>query len=198
MELSRWGFNKLTQISDRYRDFSRFLADVLEGDRSLISDPKKDHGAAFEVRGDIESLMSGPAKQTVGNRFFQLMHFFEAGFMLQSTQAVKAANSTNSTSLALQSMFLFGKTFLPQPSEVPNVELCLPVFSKDHVYRGRTDAVLRAFHLENLERLRSANAFAFSPRDGLIFILICNRPHPWQVAAIEAAVSGFLAKGRCQ
>jgi hypothetical protein len=190
MEFSRWGLDQFNRISDRYRGFKDFLADVLEGDRSLI-DPHPDNSAhaesTFQVRNDLDYIIIEPMGRVrtielVKTVFKRLAPYFEAGFLIETSgERVPGEAPT----VALESMFLFGRVFTPPPSEAPRVELTLPRFLPEVVYRGRTDAVLRVFRLDSLQSLKDATVFAFSPRPNITFILVCNRPHPWQVTAIE-------------
>lgn len=190
MELGRWGLKKINRISDRYRDFKDFLADVLEGERSLIVKEINAHGdtiseGPFHTSDEIDSLLYrvGPQRHRALDRsdviFKGLAPFFEAGFLL------RAASSPSE--LKLESMFLFGKVFVPPASEEPLVEMQLPASPDERVFKGRAAGVLRVFRLEGLTPLREAAAFSFSPKAGLHFVLICNRPHPWQMVAVEKA-----------
>ncbi len=186
MEISRWGFDKISRISDRYRHLRDFLADVLEGERTLIKDQKgKEQPApAFEIASDVERIEW--STRLTGVRaadrpvvvFKALAPFFEAGFCLREAE-------TNE--LTLESMFLFGRVFLPPAKEAPVVDLPLPALESGTVFRGRSSAVLRVFKLEGLAQLHQASTFAFSPEKGIVYLLVCGRPHPWQLTAIEKA-----------
>jgi hypothetical protein len=95
-------------------------------------------------------------------------------------------------------MFIYGKIFVSPEQQAPQVNLSLPLFARDRVYRGRLSAALKAFQLESLRGLQTANVFAFVPMPGVTLVLICNRPPPWQVLALEQAflsVQELVQKG---
>ncbi len=189
MELGRWGLDKISQISDRYRGFSRFLTEVLEGDRPLLASSETDH-STFSVQSGIEQALAseselksepGVLDRTV-RVLSRLSPFFEAGFMLKVNPEAQ--------NLELTAMFLGGRLFHPPASERPLVELDLPELKTHHVFCVRALKVLPVFRLENVKSLRHADALLFSPRENVAFILLCNRPRPWQITAIEATVIG--------
>jgi hypothetical protein len=190
MEFSRWGLDQFNRISDRYRGFKDFLADVLEGERSLI-EPHPENSSnpesVFQVRNDLEKMVTEPMGRVrtielVKTVFKRLAPYYEAGFLLETSRERVPGEAPT---VILESMFLFGRAFTPPSSEAPRVELSFPHFSPLRVYRGRANAVLRVFRLDSLESLKDASVFAFSPRPEVTFVLVCNRPHPWQVTAIE-------------
>ena len=190
MEFSRWGIDKIIRISDRYRDFTAFLTDVLEGERSLIDTGREPAEALFQARDDFSLVLESRRlrlrpPERVGAVFRSLAPYFEAGFLLRPS----LDGSSSGQHVSLDSMFLFGKSFQPGAKESPQVELPLPRFSSGRVYRGRVAPVLEVFRLDGHGLLKDASAFAFQPAPGSVILLICNRPHPWQVGAVERAVA---------
>lgn len=211
MDLSRWGLRRISKIGDRYRNFREFLGDVLEGDRTLIA-PETIEGATvetqFSVRDDLASLLASaeltqklvPATSRKAGAplvnakrvdrvqliFEALAPFFEAGFCLSKNGE------------RLDSMFLFGRVFNATDADsLENVRLALPPLRSGQVVKGRVRPVLEVFGIESLTLLDDASSFAFTPVSGRVFLLICNRPHPWQILAIENAfetVSELLAR----
>ena len=179
----------LSKITDHARLFHDFLGDILEGDRELISESQhktsKPHATPFVVRNDIESLLRLPSRGKTNfifeQRFAELTPYFESGFLF----------SENRGAYALQSMFLFGQTFVPQAKSdaVPqrHLQKLLPKPSFDGVLRGRVTPLLKSFRLEALTSLHDADVFALAPKPGSLVLLVCNRPHPWQVGVMEAA-----------
>ncbi|MEK7358129.1 MAG: hypothetical protein AAB250_16910, partial [Bdellovibrionota bacterium] len=53
------------------------------------------------------------------------------------------------------------------------------------VVRGRVAPLLREANLEKLKSFETADALAFEPAADRVFVLISDRPHPWQVGMIE-------------
>ena len=188
MDLSRWGFDRLLRLSNRYRNLKTFLAEILDGERSLVEgESPAQIEEAFEVRDGFETI-EAPYKlrdqDRVGAVFRALAPCFEAGFLVR--RCLKTAGE--SEAVELESMFVFGRVFTPSSEEVPRYEMKLPIFDPERVFRGRAPAVLAPFRLDRVSRLSDASAFAFAPQPGVYIVLICGRPHLWQIAAIEATV----------
>lgn len=188
MEISRWGIEKFIHLSDRYREFTQFLTVALEGDQLQFVNSGKSIGSDFQVFDAVKfqhhfsKISDNPKKVNLRRVFEALSPFFLAGFCLQTSAGRMEQFET------LDSMFLFGKIFHSEKDESYHPELFLPNFSDGRVFRGRSAAVLRAFHLDGIERLKDSIAIAFSPHAHSVFILICNRPGPWQVDLIEKVV----------
>jgi hypothetical protein len=204
MDLGRWnlrhitGLTKLSNLSDRYRGFHEMLAEVLEGEREFLpaaSAPTLGTSAAesFQVRDDIELVLEGFKASAKGGRalfkrdevFFEaLSEYFEAGFYFSRSEK-------NESEPRLRSMFLFGRSFHPQDEAGTLVPFQLPKAGPHQVLKARAWPVLHAFKLESLHKLRNAGAFLFEPKPGTLFLLVCDRPHPWQVGRIERAHALF-------
>jgi hypothetical protein len=182
MELSRLFPKPLSKIGQRYRGFREFLAEVLEGNRSLLGETESTEVAPpFEVSNRFEQLLSLRSftyKRSTGEVFTYLAPYFEAGACLHQKNGVTK----------LTGLFLEGKTFINE-NDAPVIKLGLSGLSEGRVVKGRLRPVLRALGLEGAKKLIDADVFAFSPREGVVFLLICNRPMLWQFDALEAAYS---------
>lgn len=184
-------FTKLSKWSDRARNFHEFLGDVLEGEREIVkraplhSDrtpaSQKQIETHFEARLDIENALlvasRGRAPITAETRFASLAPFFEAGFIFEQTELGETR---------LASMFLFGRVYVPRGAET-RTTVNVPLSGFPGVLRGKVDPLLRGFRLENVKVLHDADVFAISVRRGVVALLVCNRPHPWQVGLMEQA-----------
>lgn len=173
------------RFSDRYQNLKDYLGDVLEGQRSLLApgeDPARTE-APFVIRDDIEILLERSLPRGAGRGlggleiFARLAPFFEAGFYLGSS----------GSSYRLRSMFIWGRTFFPSSGDEIDIDISVPKISRHDVLKGRGEPVLKAFQLERLVELRASSAFMLAPEEGSVLILICNRPHPWQMGVIEDA-----------
>lgn len=183
MDLNRWGLQKFTRLSDRYRNFQEFLGQVLEGERPLLHEgANQAPEAPFTVRSDIEKLLQTPVpsrglqNRRVESVFESLAPYFEAGFL------VKGGPETGSR---LQEMFIFGHVFIPPEAEGATCELPLPPMRPEQVFKGMVKPVLRSFKLDTIRTLSEASVFLFQPQVGVYILLVCNRPHPWQLGMIE-------------
>lgn len=173
-------FTKLSKWSDRARNFHDFLGDVLEGDRELLAQPESPD--VFHLRDDIENALNnlspGRARVTLETRFAALAPFFEGGFVFEQ-------NEFNET--RLRSMFLLGRVYVPQGKETRVGLKDLPWGGFEGVKRGRIEPLIREYRLEGVHSLQDAATFAYSVRSGVLVLLVCNRPHPWQVGMMEKA-----------
>lgn len=187
MDLNRWGLQKFTRLSARYRNFQEFLGQVLEGERSLLENSGTRGGAEdaeepFSVRDDIERLLQTPVpsrgqqSRRAESIFESLAPFFEAGFL------VKGGPESGGR---LLEMFMFGRVFVPPEPEGAAVHLPLPAMRPDQVFKGPVKPILRSFKLETIRTLHDASVFLFAPKPGVYFLVICDRPHPWQLGMIE-------------
>ncbi len=174
-------FTKLSKWSDRARNFQEYLGDILEGERELIQEVPSAATPApvFTVRNDLETAQLLPSRGRsagIEQKFAALAPFFEAGFIFEEKKG---------SAPRLRSMFLFGSVFNPQGST--EISVAIPPSGFEGVKRGRIGPLLRAFRLEKLRSLQDASVFAISVRRGVVVLLVCNRPHPWQVGVMEKA-----------
>lgn len=187
MDLSRWNIPHLSKIRARTRDFRDFLGDVLEGERELIQphEPAGDfvEEEAFDVSSDWDELDRQLAILKPGTSpekiLAEFAPYFEGALCLKTERGVREAK--------LSGVTLFGQTFQPPASGGGVVDLGLAGLRPGHVVAGRILPILKELKIENIEDLHDSNAFAFVPTEGVIFVLFCDRPHPWQVFAIENA-----------
>ena len=196
-------FSKFTKLSSHARNFHDFLGDVLEGEREIMADVETTHGsrkkhAPFAARSDVENSLM-PSERTVAqnaarakgelrfeDRFAAMAPFFEAGFIFEQTELDETR---------LRSMFLFGQVFVPKGKAEESVPPNLPEPGFEGVRRGRIEPLLATYRLEGLKNLHDGHVFAMSVRRGVVVLLVCNRPHPWQVGMIEKAY-GILSVGK--
>lgn len=183
MDLARWGLQKFTSLSDRYRDMQQFLGDLLEGQNEVT---KTSIESSFEVRSDVETLLDtslpsrGSSSLRAENIFARFAPFFEAGFLLRLNASENVADESR-----LMSMFLFGQVFVPPESAGSVMRLTLPELREGQIIRGNVKPLLKALQLPNLRALTEASVFVLSPRQGLAIVLVCNRPPLWQGEVME-------------
>lgn len=178
MDLGRWSF----------RHLGNFLGDALDG--NLVA-PVPTGGASarssktpeepFEIVSDNdeldrELLMIRPGAQT-DKVLAAFVPYFEGGL------SIKVEGSKT----YLTSIFLFGQTFTPPDRASSLVDFGLRGVETTRVYRASIEPLLKELGLGGFTRLEGASAFAFRASNDVIFILFDNRPHPWQVFAIENA-----------
>lgn len=155
------------------RELFEYMSDLLDGERNLLGEEKEPTpDVVFEARSDIEDIskcmINGRTPQhRVVNLFNKINPFFEAGFLL-----VKQDNAW-----VVGSMFLYGKKFEMQ--ERARVPFEIPKIPQNGVIRGRGPAVLGAFELEGIARLRDSHAFLFDVGSESIFLLLSEKPYPW-------------------
>jgi hypothetical protein len=181
MDIGRWSLEKVSKLTDRYRGFHQFVGDVLETSPGVAA-PQRE--TKFSVQNDVEKILElkKPGRVPKLEAVFKaLTPYFEAGFLIENSADAVTAEVMSS----LRSMFLFGHSFSPSETDDMPVRLALPSFEKELVVTGRVMPVLKTFELDSFKTLHQASAFAFSPTPGSVIILICNRPHPWQVDLIE-------------
>ena len=189
MELGRWGRVKLSRLSKGYRELTKFMTDVLDGERSLLDNGNEAAPIDYEVRGDFARILADPSLKGLKGKglwielFDRFAPYFEAGFLLRG----------QGEEVVLESMFIFGKLYRSDAGAKPALSLGLPLLPDGHVYSGRADAVLRLFKLDKVARLKDTSAFAVSPVQGTQIVLICGRPRLWQLDALEEAVRVIAA-----
>lgn len=185
MDLSRLNISSLGRLGKRYKNLREFLAQVLEGERHLL-DPKaevSDDTPEFHrsddtnaVKRDLTKLIAS-GRSDVANVFGALAPFFEVGFSLRREHG----------ELKIESMFLMGRVFVPPGVTEPTVDFGLSDRAISGIERGRVSPLLKEANLENLSStLSEADALAFEPKAGRVFVLVSDRPHPWQVGMIES------------
>lgn len=187
MDLSRWNIPHLSKIRARTRNLRDFLGDVLEGERELIESREPAAGfheeEAFEVSSDWDELDRQLAILKPGTSpekiLAEFAPYFEGALCLKTERELRESK--------LSGVTLFGQTFQPPASGGGMVDLGLAGLRAGHVVAGRILPILKELKIENIEDLHECNAFAFVPADGVVFVLFCDRPHPWQVFAIENA-----------
>ena len=190
MDLSLWNIPHLSKLRARTRDLRDFLGDVLEGERELLDSSPSESASgsqslveAFEVSSDWDELDRQFAILKPGTPpekiLAEFAPYFEGALCLKTERGQKEAR--------LMGVTLFGRTFQPPQSGGGVVDLGLNGLRSGYVVAGRILPVLKALKIENIEDLHDCSAFAFVPTDGVIFVLFCDRPHPWQVFAIENA-----------
>ena len=187
-------FSKFSKLSSHARNFHDFLGDVLEGEREIMADAGTTHGsrkrhAPFSARSDVENALMLPSRGRgelrFEDRFAALAPFFEAGFIFEQTELDETR---------LRSMFLFGQVFVPKGKAEESVPPNLPEPGFKGVRRGRIEPLLATYRLEGLKNLHDGHVFAMSVSRGVVVLLVCNRPHPWQVGMVESAY-GILSVG---
>ncbi|MES2857077.1 MAG: hypothetical protein V4692_14510 [Bdellovibrionota bacterium] len=178
MELGRLLPKPLSKIGTRYRGFREFLAEVLEGNRSLLGENEDAEIAPpFEVSNRFEFLRAYSHRHhSLNETFTGLAPYFEAGAIL-----IQKNGGTR-----LTGFFLEGKTYLNE-NDAPVVELGLSELKPGVIVKGRIAPALRVLGLGEAKRLFDSDAFAFSPKTGVVLLLICNRPRLWQTEALEEA-----------
>jgi hypothetical protein len=179
MDLSRWS---LKNFGRELRELNRMLGDVLDAD--LPAAPEDEVRDAFDVSDSTEDLdrelalvRPGASPEKV---LSALVPFYEGGVCLRVT-----GDRTFMTSL-----FLFGQAFTPAEAHGTPVDFGLRGVEMSHVYKMDLKPILKALNLEPFFRLDGASAFAFAVLPDCLFVLFDNRPHPWQVLAIE---NGYLS-----
>lgn len=171
MDLGRWNIGHL----------GRFLGDVLDGDIEIKGAASEEVRDAFDVSEDTKALdralsllRPGAPTEKILNAFAP---FFEGGL------ALKIVNGQT----RLTNLFLFGQAFTPPDSKGQSVFFGIGSMDTNRVYRASIGPILKALDLNSFFRLDGACAFAFPVSKDTIFIIFDNRPHPWQVFAIENA-----------
>jgi hypothetical protein len=155
------------------RELFEYMSDLLDGERSLLGEEKEPEAdVVFEARSDIEDLLKCSFNgRTVQHRVFNLFHklnpFFEAGFLLVQHEGAWIVGS----------MFLYGRKF--EMHERAQAPFAIPLMKSNSVVKGRSAAVLKAFELEGIARLRDSHAFLFDVGSDSIFLLLSEKPYPW-------------------
>lgn len=169
MDLSRWSLKNLGHM----------LGHVLDSD--LPAGPADAVRDAFEISESSEDLdralalvRPGASPEKVLNAFSA---FFEGGLSLR----------VSGSKTFLTSLFLFGETFTPAEAHGTPVDFGLRSLEMSRVYKMSAEPILKTLKIGDFFRLEGASAFAFPVTNDCVFILFDNRPHPWQVFAIENA-----------
>jgi hypothetical protein len=155
------------------RELFEYMSDLLDGERNLLGeDVEPTPDLVFQARSDIEDIskcmINGRSPQHRAlNLFGKLNPFFEAGFLLVKHEGAWIVGS----------MFLYGKKF--EMNEQARVPFEIPKIPQNGVVRGRSPAVLSAFELQGITRLRDSHAFLFDVGHDSIFLLLSEKPYPW-------------------
>lgn len=194
MEVSQWGLVAISRISDRYKELSRFLTEALAGDSDVVgSGSLSAGGILFESREPASLRLPvnsrGGERERLEAAFEALTPVFQAGFLL-------TARKSQNNQFSLAQMFLLGRKFSASARTQPVVQIGFPDLSSGKVVRGKTSQVLEALVPGGLEVLNGSSIFAFSPKfagggnaePAAVILLVCDRPNPWQVSAVETAV----------
>ena len=173
MDLSRWSLKHLGQ------ELNQILGHALDAD--LPRGPEETNQIGFEISGSSQDLDQELAMIRPGSSVEKLLTafkpFFEGGACLRVVD-----DRTFMTSL-----FLFGQTFTPAEAHGTPVDFGLRAIETSRVYTMNLKPILKALNLGSFVRLEEASVFAFAISRDCIFLLFDNRPHPWQVLAIENA-----------
>lgn len=163
----------LFKIGRKSKDVFEYVSDLLDGERSLLEDenePSKE--TPFETRSDIDSLLNFPIVAKRGRSrsevlFQKLSPFYEAGFCLKKS----------GDAWLVTHFFLYGKEFAPEEHQA--VPFHFPEVKAGTVIRGRSAAVLKAFRLDTLSKLKDSNTFLFAAGSQQAYLLLSERPFPW-------------------
>lgn len=191
MDLSLWNIPHLSKLRARTRDLRDFLGDVLEGERELLETRERsprEVEEAFDVSNDWDELDRQLAILKPGTPPEKILAEFAPYF--EGALCLRVDRASGDSRLA--GVTLFGQTFRPPSGAGPSsskdeVDLGLTGLRAGSVVAGRILPILKALKLEKIEDLHECSAFAFTPSEGVVFVLFCDRPHPWQVFAIENA-----------
>jgi len=179
----------LGRFNRRLKNFREFLGQVLEGERELL-DPEarvvheeidfNRNDDINRVSRDLTTLASN-GRANVGTAFAALAPYFELGFNLRRAGG----------RFEIEAMFLYGRVFTPPGARRPTATFGLARETIEGVIRGRVAPVLQEARLDNLAKsLAEGDAVAFEPVNGRVFLLVSDRPHPWQVGMVESVYLG--------
>jgi hypothetical protein len=152
------------------RQLGHLLGTVLDAEISAA--PADEVRDTFEI-SDSNERPGASAEKVLG----AFMPFFEGGLCLR----------VEGHKTFLTSLFLFGQTFTPAEAHGTPVNFKLKSLELNRVYKMALAPLLKSLDLGTFFRLDEASAFAFAISRDTIFVLFDNRPHPWQVFAIENA-----------
>lgn len=189
MELGRWGQRQIQSFASTSKSLIEFIEDALEADVAWgpgAPGPASSSQERFVSRDDmgaIEVALSGA--EQIDQAFDVMIPFFEAGFWLRRL-------STGDEWRARR-MFILGQSFWPE-DESMSLSLQLPALTPLGTLKGRGRAVLRAFGLDSVARLRDSTAFVFAPSEADVFVALTERGEPWAIDLIEAASRGFARR----
>lgn len=156
------------------------MTGVLDGDRQLVQ-PSEDLKQKFQVQDDVENTFKAFSVRKLNGEdkwkslFQRLTSHFEAGFLLTQEQNQWTTADT----------FVFGKRFAPPKNQPIYFGHRLPQVRVGQMARARGPAVLQSFHLDGIVQLKESSAFLIRVSPQVAFLLICNRPGPWQQIFME-------------
>lgn len=163
------------------------MTGVLDGDRQLVQ-PSEDTKLKFQVEDSIERafVFNGTRKLNGEEKwktlFTKLTLYFEAGFLLIQDHNQWITADT----------FVFGKRFAPPKSQPIYFGHRLPQVRVAQMARARGPAVLQSFHLDGIVELKESAAFLLRVSPQIAFLLICNRPEPWQQIFMEKFYDSYV------
>ncbi len=169
MDIGSWG-QKIVET----------MTGVLDGDRGLVK-PTEDAKLKFQIQNDIETAFTSfNAKKVSGEEkwktlFTKLTPYFEAGFLLIQDHNQWTTADT----------FVFGKRFAPPKGQPIYFGHRLPQVRVGQMARARGPAILQSFHLDGIVELKESSAFLLRVSPQIAFLVICNRPGPWQQNFME-------------
>ena len=169
MDLSRWSLKNLGHVLSNALD-----SDLPSSHEDVVRDAFDISESNDELDRELAMIRPGASVEKVLSAFTA---FFEGGVCLRVVD-----DRTFMTSL-----FLFGQTFTPAEAHGTPVDFGLRGVEMSSVYKMSLAPILTALNLGSFLRLDGAQAFAFAVSPDCIFVVFDNRPHPWQVFAIENA-----------
>lgn len=175
MDFAQWG-SKLVET----------MTGVLDGEKKLVHSTEVQQ--KFLVQADIEKAFAATSARKFSgeekwkNLFTKLTPYFEAGFLLQQ----------NENSWTTSDTFVFGKRFAPPKNQPIYFGHRLPQVRVGQMARARGPAVLQSFHLDGIVELKESSAFLLRVSPQIAYLLICNRPGPWQQIFMEKFYDSFV------
>lgn len=163
------------------------MTGVLDGERKLVQ-PTEETIQKFQVQDNIEHAFSAQAGKKLNGEekwkalFTKLSPYFEAGFLLMNDQSNWETADT----------FVFGKKFAPPKNQPIYFGHRLPQVRIGQMARARGTAVLQTYHLDGIVQLKESSAFLVRVSPRIAFLLICNRPNPWQQLFMEKFFDHYL------
>lgn len=175
MDLGSWG-NKIVET----------MTGVLDGERRLVQPTESQQ--KFLIQDAVQNAFVATAARKLSGEekwkmlFSKLTPYFEAGFLLQQNQNVWTTSDT----------FIFGKRFAPPKNQPIYFGHSLPNVRVGQMARARGIAILQSFHLDGISELKESSGFLLRVSPQIAFVLICNRPGPWQQIFMEKFYDSYV------